>query len=171
MKNTEEFSSKVEIKLENAAPAVYSFPISYGFEEILCEKRSAARFEAAVTAAAFVIAVLSAFAAYFLITIISGLAVVSGIISLSGIKRSAQKTLSAVGEKKRLYEFYTYGFLIHEENGAAYFPYEKLEGFRDTKGHFIIRTENGTEYVIPKSEKTDKNFTRFLNEKIKRSRK
>ena len=72
------------------------------------------------------------------------------------------------GEKTQLYEFYTDGFLVCEESFATYFPYEKLNGYRDTKSYFIIRTENGTEYVIPKSEKTDIGFTKFLNEKIKR---
>lgn len=159
--------SVVDIKLQSAASAVYSFEFEYGLDEIICEKKSAARLEAAVTAIALLIAALSAFAGYFLITIISGLAVITGIFSLSGIKRSAEKEFSQNGEKKRLYVFYTDGFLIREESCAAYFPYEKLDGFRDTKGHFIIKTENGTEYVIPKSEKTDKGFIRFLNEKLK----
>lgn len=158
----------VGIKLKNAAPAVYSLETEYGLDEILCEKRSAARFGAAVTAAAFVIAVLSAVAGFFLITIISAWAFLSGIFSLSGIKRSAQKAFSENGERTRLYEFYTDGFLVCEESFAAFFPYEKLNGYRSTKGHFIISTENGTEYVIPKSEKTDNGFIKFLNEKIKR---
>lgn len=161
---------KVEIKLRSAAPAVYSLETEYGLDEIVCEKKSAARLEAAVTAIAFVIAVLSAAAGYFLITIISGLAFLSGIFSLSGIKRSAEKEFSEKGEKKRLYEFYTDGFLVCEESFAAYFPYEKLDGYRDTKGHFIIKTENGTEYVIPKSEKTNSGFIKFLNEKITKKR-
>ena len=159
---------KVEIKLKSAAPAVYSPETEYGLDEILCEKKSAARLETVVTVISFVIAVLSAVAGYFLITIISGLAFLSGIFSLSGIKRSAEKVFSENGEKTRLYEFYTDGFLVCEESFAAYFPYEKLKSYRDTKSHFIIRTENGTEYVIPKSEKTDIGFTKFLNEKIKR---
>ena len=126
---------KVEIKLRSAAPAVYSLETEYGLDEILCEKKSAARSEAVVTAVAFVMAVLSVIAGYFLITIISGLAFLSGIFSLSGIKRSARKAFSENGERTRLYEFYTDGFL---------------------------------EYVIPKSEKTDIGFTKFLNKKIKR---
>lgn len=162
--------SVIDVKLQNAAPAVYSFEVKYGLGEMICEKKSAARFAAAVSAIALVIAVLSAFAGYYLITIISGFAVISGIFSLSGIKRSAEKEFSAVGEKMRLYEFFTDGFLVHGESFAAYFPYEKLDGFRSTKGHFIIKTENGTEYVIPKSEKTDNGFTRFLNEKISKRR-
>ena len=157
---------KVEIKLRSAAPAVYSLETEYGLDEILCEKKSAARLETVVTVIALVIAVLSAIAGYFLITIISGL--LSGIFSLSGIKRSARKAFSENGEKTRLYEFYTDGFLVCEESFAAYFPYENLNGYRDIKSNFIIRTENGTEYVIPKSEKTDIGFIKFLNEKIKR---
>ncbi|MGN1136368.1 MAG: YcxB family protein [Oscillospiraceae bacterium] len=162
--------SVVDVKLESKAPPVYAFESVYGADEILCEKKSAARSEIVVTAAAVVIAVLSVIPKYFLITIISGLAALSGIFSLSGIKRSAEKTFSEKGEETRLYAFYVDGFLVQGKNSAAYFPYEKLCGFRETKGHIIIKADGGTEYIIPKNEKTDSGFIHFLGEKINRIR-
>ena len=160
--------SVVDVKLESKAPPVYAFESVYGVGEILCEKKSAARSEIVVTAAAVAIAVLSVIPKYFLITIISGLAALSGIFSLSGIKKSAEKTFSEKGEETRAYAFYVDGFLVQGKNSAAYFPYEKLCGFRETKGHIIIKTANKAEYIIPKNEKTDSGFIRFLSEKIRK---
>lgn len=158
--------SVVNIKLESNAPAVYTFESVYGADEILCEKKSAARSEVFVTAAALLLAVLSAIPRYFLITIISGLAALSGIFSLLGIKKSAEKTFTEKGEENRLYAFYVDGFLVQSKNSAAFFPYEKLSGFRETNGHVIIKADGGTEFVIPKNEKTDSGFLHFLGEKI-----
>ena len=158
--------SFVDVKLESKAPAVYSLECTYGLDEIICEKKSAARSEVFVTAAALLIAALSAAFGYYLITIISGLAFLSGIFSLSGIKKSAEKAFSEKGEEARTYAFFVDGFLVHEKNSAAYFPYEKLCGYREEKGHIIIRTANGTEFIIPKNEKTDSGFIRFIDEKI-----
>lgn len=158
--------SVVNVKFESNAPAVYTFENVYGADEILCEKKSAARSEIFVTAAALMIAVLSAIPGYFLITIISGLAALSGVFSLLGIKKSAEKAFTEKGEENRLYAFYVDGFLVQGKNSAAYFPYEKLGGFRETNGHVIIKADGGTEFIIPKNEKTDSGFIRFLGEKI-----
>lgn len=159
--------NKVHIKLENTKP-IYSFSFVYGFDEMLCADRSAARPQAAVTVISVVIAVLSAAVGYFLITIISGFAALSGGFSLIRLKSRAEKRFAENGEQEYVYEFFTDGFSVKKDCYSAFFPYEKVEKACQVKQNIIIKIENGTEFLIPIDD--DSGFVRFINEKTAKGR-
>ncbi len=159
--------NKVQMKLENTKP-IYSFSFVYGFDEMLCADKFAARPQAVTTAAAVVIAVLSAAVGYFLITIISGFATLSGGISLFRIKSRTEKRFAENGEQEYVYNFFTDGFSVKKDCYSAFFPYEKVEKAYHVKQNIIIRIENGTEFLIP--IKNDSGFVRFINEKTAKGR-
>lgn len=150
------------VKFDCELPSVYVFEQEHGFDEYLAEKRSAARSVKLIAAASAVIAVLAAIPGYYLITIISGICAFMNLLSLLRVKRSAEEVFQKKGTVKKKFSFYTDGFSVESENYAAYFPYEKLSGIRECGEHIMLKTQNGTEFVI---KKTDEDFIRFLNEK------
>lgn len=159
--------NKVHIKLENSKP-IYSFSFVYGFEEMLCADKFAARSQAVATVISTVIAVLSAAVGYFLITIISGFAALSGGISLIRLKSRTEKRFTEKGEQEYVYDFFTDGFSVKKDCYSAFFPYEKVEKACQLKQNIIIRIKNGTEFLVPINN--DSIFVRFINEKIAKGR-
>lgn len=159
--------NKIQMKLENTKP-IYSFKFVYGFDEMLCADSFAARPQAVTTAVAVVIAILSAIVGYFLITIISGFAALSGGISLFRLKSRTEKRFAEKGEQEYDYEFFTDGFSVKKECYAAFFPYEKVEKACRVKQNIILRIKNGTEFLVP--IKDDSGFVRFINEKTAKGR-
>lgn len=159
--------NKVQMKLENTKP-IYSFSFVYGFDEMLCADSFAARSQAVTTAAAVIIAILSAAVGYFLITIISGFAAFSGGASLISLKKRTEKRFAEKGEQEYAYEFFTDGFSVKKECYAAFFPYKRVDRVFTVRDNIIIRIKNGTEFLVPMNNESG--FVRFLNEKTAKGR-